>query len=92
MNKTCGTLLEEQDELISDKLQWVTSHGRSSVWKPARTYLQQFCTDTRSSLEVLPEVTDGEREREREREKERERELRKSVRPTRHNDDDIYNL
>ena len=38
------------------------SHGRASVSRPVRTYLQQFCTDTRCSLEDLPEAKDAERE------------------------------
>ena len=67
-------LLEKQNELISDVLQWTPTRGRASVGRPARTYLQQHCADTGCSLEDLPAAIDdrdrwrmGERERERER-------------------------
>ena len=39
----CGRI---KDELISDVLLWTPSHGRASVERPARTYLQLLCTDT----------------------------------------------
>ena len=63
--------LRRKDEIIRDVPQWTTSHGRTSVGRPARTYLQQFLTDTGCSLEALLEAMD-ERERERVRERERE--------------------
>ena len=44
--------------MISDVLRWTPSHGRVRVGWPARTYQQQFCTDTESSLEDLPEAMD----------------------------------
>ena len=75
-----GHCWKNKDELISDVHLRTTSHGRASVWWPARTYLQQLRTDTGCSLEDLPAAMDDrgrmqrEREREREREKERERE------------------
>ena len=47
-----------KDELISDVLLWTPSHGCASVGWPARTYLQQLCTDTGCSLEDLPVVMD----------------------------------
>ena len=59
---TLGKILEEQGELISDDLQWTPSHQRASVGRPARTYLQQLCTDTGSILETQPEAIDDERE------------------------------
>ena len=31
-----------KDELISDTLQWIPWHGRTKVWRPARTYIQQL--------------------------------------------------
>ena len=74
------------DELISEVLLWTPSFGRTSVRQPARTYLQQLCTDTGYGLEDLPEAMD---DRDGLRERERERELGKSVRATRHDDDDI---
>ena len=42
-----------KDELISDILLWTPSHGRTSIGRPARTYLQQFCSDSGRSLEDL---------------------------------------
>ena len=56
-------------ELISDVLLRTSSHGRTSVGRLARIYLQQLCTDTGCSQEDLPEAWDdrsGWRERERE--------------------------
>ena len=41
-----------KDELISDILLWTTSHRRAKVGRPARTYIQQLCADTRCSLET----------------------------------------
>ena len=35
-----------RDELISDVLPWIPSHGRAKAGRPARTYIQQLCTDT----------------------------------------------
>ena len=32
-----------KDELISDVVQWTPTHGRASVGRPTRTYLQQVC-------------------------------------------------
>ena len=45
-------------KLINDVFQWTLPRGRASVWKLVKTYLQQFCTDTRCSQEDLPEATD----------------------------------
>ena len=70
-----------KNELISGVLPRTPSHGRASVGRPARTYLQQLCTDTECSLEDQPEAVDNrdeEREREREREGGRVREIRAS--------------
>ena len=36
-----------------DILLWTPTHGRSSVGRPTRTYLYQFCGDTGCSLEDL---------------------------------------
>ena len=44
------------DELISDILLWTPAHKRAKTGRPARTYIQQFCVDTRCSLEDLPEA------------------------------------
>ena len=35
-----------RDELISDVLLWIPTHGRSKAGRPARTYIQQLCEDT----------------------------------------------
>ena len=47
-----------KNELISDVLQWTSSHGRASVGRPTGTSLQQLRRDTGCSLEFLPEVMD----------------------------------
>ena len=64
-----GHCLRSKDELISDILLWSPSHGRAKAGRPARTYIQRFCTDTGYSLEDLPGAMDdreGWRERARE--------------------------
>ena len=38
---------------MSDVLLWTSAHGRASVERPTRTYLQQLCADTGCSLEDL---------------------------------------
>ena len=48
-----------KDKLISDILQWTRSHGWAKAGLPARTYIQQFCADTRYSPEDLPEAMDS---------------------------------
>ena len=53
-----GHCWRSKDELISDVLLWAPSHGRAKAERPARTYIQQFCTDTGCSSEDLPEVMD----------------------------------
>ena len=40
--------------MISDVLLWTPSHGRASVIRPRRTYLQLLCEDTGYSLKDLP--------------------------------------
>ena len=58
-----------KDELISDVLLWTPLHGRARLGLPARTYLQQFCTDTGGRREYLPKTMndrDGWREKFRE--------------------------
>ena len=53
------------DELISDVL-WTPSHGQAKAGRPARTYIQLLCADTRCSPEDLPEaMNDWEEWRER---------------------------
>ena len=54
------------DELISDVLLWTPIYGQAKVGRPARTYIQQLCEDTRCSPEDLPEaMNDREKWRER---------------------------
>ena len=47
-----------KDELISDVLLWTPSHGGAKAGRPARTYIQQLCADTRCSPEDLLEAMD----------------------------------
>ena len=42
----------------SDVLLWTPSHGRASVGRPARTYLQQLCANTVCSQEELLKAID----------------------------------
>ena len=51
-----GHCWRRKDALISDVLLWTLSHGRASVNRSARSYLEQLCTDTICSLEDLPEA------------------------------------
>ena len=61
-----GHCWRNRDELISDVLQWTPTYGRAKARRPARTYIQQLCEDTRCSPEDLPEaMNDREKWRER---------------------------
>ena len=51
-----GHSWRSKEELISDILLWTPSHGRAKAGQPARTYIQQLCSDTECSLEGLPKV------------------------------------
>ena len=53
-----GHCWRSKDEHISDVLLWIPSHGRAKAGRPARTYIQQFCVDTGSNPEDLPEAMD----------------------------------
>ena len=68
-----GHSWRSKDKLISDVLLWTPSHGRASVERPARTYLQQLCADRSYSLEDLPGAMDD-----RDKWQERVREIRAS--------------
>ena len=57
--RLAGYCWRSKDEPISDVLRLTPSHGRAKVERPARTYLQQLCTDTGYSLEDLPRAIDG---------------------------------
>ena len=61
-----GHCWRSRDELISDVLQWIPSHGRAKAGRSVRTHKQQLCEDTGCSFEDLPEaMNDRERWRER---------------------------
>ena len=47
-----GQCWRSRNELISDVLQWTPLHGRAKVGRPARTYIEQLCTDTGCSLKT----------------------------------------
>ena len=49
-----GLCWRSKSELISDGLLWTPSHGRLTFKRPARTKIQQLCTDAGCSLEDLP--------------------------------------
>ena len=51
-----GHCWRSRSELISEVLLWTPSYGRAKAGRPARTYIQQLCEDTRCSPEDLPEV------------------------------------
>ena len=45
-------------DLLSDVHLWTFSHGRATVGRPTRTYLQYLCTDTGCSMGDLPRAID----------------------------------
>ena len=51
-----GHCWRSRDELISDVLLWIPSHGRAKAGWSAQTYIQQLCEDTGYSSEDLPEA------------------------------------
>ena len=61
-----GHCWRSRDELISDVLLWTPTHGRAKAGRPARTYIQQLCEDTRCCPEDLTKVM-NDREKWRER-------------------------
>ena len=61
-----GHCWRSRDELIRDVLLWIPTHGRAKAGRPARTYIQQLCEDTRCCPEDLPRaMNDREEWRER---------------------------
>ena len=61
-----GYCWRSRDELIRDVLLWTPTHGRAKAGRPARTYIQQLCEDTRCCPEDLPRaMNDREEWRER---------------------------
>ena len=61
-----GHCWRSRDELKRDVLLWIPTHGRAKAGRPARTYIQQLCEDTRCCPEDLPRaMNDREEWRER---------------------------
>ena len=59
-----GHCWRSRDELINDALLCTPTYGRAKVGRPARTYIQQLCEDTRCSSGDLPEaMNDMEKQR-----------------------------
>ena len=54
--KHAGHCWRSRDELISDVLLWIPSHGHAKAGWPARTYIQQLCEDMGCSPGYLPEA------------------------------------
>ena len=50
--RNVGHCWRNRDELISDKLLWTSSHGWAKAGWPARTYVQQLCSDTGCSMKT----------------------------------------
>ena len=53
-----GHCWRSSDELISDVILWIPSHGRAKARQLARTYIHQLCVDTGCSPEDLLEAMD----------------------------------
>ena len=51
-----GHCWRSKDELVSDVLLWTPTYGQAKAGRPARTYIQQLCEDTRCNPEDLPEA------------------------------------
>ena len=51
-----GHCWRSKDELISDVLLWTPAYGQAKAGRPARTYIQQLCEDTRCIPEDLPKA------------------------------------
>ena len=49
-----GYCWRSKDELISDVLLWTSTHGHTSVVRPARTYIHHLYTDTGCGQEDIP--------------------------------------
>ena len=63
---TQDTAGEAAGYIISDVLLWTPTYGQAKAGRPARTYIQQLCEDTRCNPEDLPEAMNN-REKWRER-------------------------
>ena len=51
-----GHCWRSKDEVVSDVLLWTPAYGQAKAGRPARTYIQQLCDDTRCNPEDLPEA------------------------------------
>ena len=56
LTRHAGHCWRSRDKLINDVLLWTPTYGRAKAGRPARTYIQQLCRDTRCSPEDLPEA------------------------------------
>ena len=54
-----GHSWRSRDDLISEVLLWISSHGLAKAGRLARTYIQQLYADTGCSPEDLPEAMDN---------------------------------
>ena len=59
--RPAGHCWRSRDEHISDVLLWTPSHGRAKAGRPAWTFIQQLCADTRCRPKDLPKAI-GDRE------------------------------
>ena len=51
-----GHCWRSREVFISEVLQWTSTYGRAKARRPARTYIQQLCEDTRCGPEDQPEA------------------------------------
>ena len=51
-----GHCWRSKDEIVSNVLLWTPAYGQSKAGRPARTFIQQLCDDTRCNPEDLPEA------------------------------------
>ena len=61
--RNVGHCCRRKDELISEELLWTPLHEQEKDGRPARTYIQQLCSDRECSLEDKERLTiktDGE--------------------------------
>ena len=54
--RLAGHCWRSKDELINDVVLWTSSHGRASVRRPVRNYLQQLCMNTGCHPKYPPEA------------------------------------
>ena len=68
-----GHCWRSKNEIVSDVLLWIPAYGQSKAGRPARTFIQQLCDDTRCNPKDLSKAMN-----ERETWKERVRDIRAS--------------